>query len=130
MKTWTRRCLQGASLIALCSVGCAEEREPINRVQPQALEKAFFVGAKSDACLPEFYSKAFVVDQTAGQNGLSVGLYSGTDRIRWEISEDYLVAHKSYQIAQHQDPKTENCKAADGVVVAKYKITSHFDIKK
>src|SRR5258706_4572682 len=131
MKRWTRRLLQGLSIVSLGVVGCAQEREPISQVQPQALEKSFLVGKLNDDCdNPTFYSKAFVVDQSAGQNGLSVGLYSGTDKIRWEVTEDYLIARKGYQIALHQDDHGEpnSCKI-NGVVVAKYKITSHFDIK-
>src|SRR5262245_40709019 len=104
MKKWTRRLLQGLSVMALGIVGCAEEREPINRVQANALEKSFFVGNLGDQSDdPVFFSKAFVIDQSAGQNGLSVGLYSGTDRIKWEISEDWLIARKAYQIAVGQD---------------------------
>ena len=48
MKRWTRRLAQTLSLTALGSIGCAEEREPISRVQPQALENSFFVGKLND----------------------------------------------------------------------------------
>ncbi len=36
--------------------GCASERAPINRVQPEALQKSFFVGASltDDADDPQF----------------------------------------------------------------------------
>jgi len=40
--------------------GCAEEREPISRVQPNALKKDFFVGAmlQDPSDDPEFYGAA------------------------------------------------------------------------
>jgi hypothetical protein len=133
MNRWTRRLLMAASLVSFASmgVGCADEREPINRVQANALDKAFFVGNMTDELdNPVFFSKAFIIDQTAGQNGLSVGLYSGTDRIKWEVAEEWLIAHKAYQIAQGQDEKGKPEGAPNGVVVAKFAITGHFDIKR
>jgi hypothetical protein len=125
--------LTGLSLVGFCSAGagCADEREPINRVQPNALDKAFFVGNLADNLdNPEFFSKAFVIDQSAGQNGISVGLYSGTDRIKWEITENALIAHKSYQIVQGQDDKGKPGGPPNGTVVAQFAITAHFDIKR
>src|SRR5437867_943189 len=116
------------ALLATLGSGCAEERPPINRVQANALSKAFFVNDLADETdNPVFYARAFVIDQTAGQHGLSVGLYSGTDRIKWEITEDALVAHKGYQIVQGQDDHGLPGGPPNGVVVAKYKIVSHFD---
>jgi hypothetical protein len=54
----------------------APEREPISRVQSDALKKEFFVGAKlqdpSDD--PEFYGAATVVDVPYG---VDHGLFSG-----------------------------------------------------
>src|SRR5262249_27747791 len=120
-----------ALLLAAAGSGCAEERPPINRVQANALDKAFFVGDLADETdNPTFYARAFVIDESAGQNGLSVGLYSGTDRIKWEITEDVLIAHKAYQIVQGQDDHGLPSGPPNGVVVAKYKIESHFDIKR
>ncbi len=128
---WTRRLAMGLSLVALNGVGCAEERDPINQVQPNALAKDFFVGDLADDLdNPVFFSKAFVIDQSAGQNGMSVGLYSGTDRIKWEISEDYLIARKAYQIAKGQDHHGLPDGEPNGTVVAKFRITSHFDVKR
>lgn len=133
MKRWTRQVLAAWSLAggAAALAGCAEERPPINRVQPNALSKAFFVGELEDPVdNPTFFSRAFVVDQSAGQDGLSVGLYSGTDRIKWEITERALIAHKAYQIAEGQDDHGKPDGEPDGTVVAQFAITSHFDIRR
>ena len=133
MKRWLRRALTALSIMSLSPafVGCAEERPPISRVQPQALAKVFFVGDIADAeDNPTFFSRAFVVDQSVGQNGLSVGLYSGTDRIKWEITENALIAHKAYQIAQGQDAHGLPDGPPDGTVVAQFAITSHFDVRR
>ncbi|MCC6214950.1 MAG: hypothetical protein IT376_08785 [Polyangiaceae bacterium] len=131
MRLFTLTRLSLVSLGLIAAFGCAEEREPISRVQPNALDKTFFVGNLADATDdPAFYSRAFVIDQTANQTELSVGLYSGTDKIRWEIGEDYLVAHKAYQIVRGQDDKGLAGQPADGTIVARYRILGHFDIKR
>ena len=113
-------------------LGCAQEREPINRVQANVLDKSFFVGEdlagpEDD---PEFYWRAYVVDASASQSLVGVGSWAGVDRIRWEISEDLLVARKAYQIINGQDNKALPQRTPDGTVVAAYRIESHFDIRR
>ena len=51
------------SLLALLN-GCASERAPINRVQPEALQKSFFVGTQlsDDEDDPQFYYRPTVAD--------------------------------------------------------------------
>ena len=73
---------------------CAEERPPIDRVQPNALDKHFFVGDKIDdpSDDPEFYWRNYVVDGSASQSLVGVGSWSGVDRIRWQITESHLIA--------------------------------------
>ena len=50
------------------SVGCAEERDPINRVQPQAIPKSFFLGNSYEDASdnPEFYARSMVIDVPYG----------------------------------------------------------------
>lgn len=124
----TRLGLGGA--FALTALGCAQERDPINRVQPNVLDKHFFVGdSLSDPSDdPVFYWRNSVVNASAKQSALGVGSYSGTDKICWEITEDMLISRKAYQTAIGQDDKgVHKC---DGTVVAAYKILSHFDIRR
>ena len=85
-----RRGLRALTLAALCVAvsGCAEERDPINKVQANALEKSFFVGASltSDDDDPQFYYRPTVadVDYGASQGGLFTASYAQTTaRIRW-----------------------------------------------
>ena len=52
--------------LLVVGAGCAEERAPINRVQPNALAKSFFVGDLADpGDDPEFYMRTTVVDAAA-----------------------------------------------------------------
>lgn len=129
MNRWTRRLLQGLSILALGSVGCAEEREPINRVQADALAKSFFVGnLKDQNDNPVFYWRNFVVDGTEAQSMVGIGSWGGVDKIRFEITENMLFARKAYPISDGADDKGVN--KSNGTLVAAYPIVSHFDIKR
>ena len=129
MNRWTRRLLQGLSLLALGSVGCAEERDPINRVQADALAKSFFVADIQDQNdNPVFYWRNFVVDGTEAQSMVGIGSWGGVDKIRFEITEHMLFARKAYPISDHADDKGYN--TTNGTLVAAYPIVNHFDIKR
>src|SRR3954471_12927637 len=139
---WTRALLVGAMGLATGStVGCAQERAPINRVQADALAKSFFVGTnlKDISDDPEFYMRGTVVDvgYGAAQDGLFTSTYAQPiSRIRWEITEKYLNARLSYERISTSDGKGNQVdglvkkKVNDGQIVASYSITSHFDIRR
>lgn len=140
MKTVIGRLGLGATLV-LALAGCAQEREPINRVQANALKKSFFVGEDltSTADDPEFYKRDTVVDvgYGAAQDGLFTSTYAQpVSRIRWEITENALNARLSYERIKGSDNKGNQFEgnvpkaANDGQIVASYRITSHFDIRR
>ncbi|HEU5074713.1 MAG TPA: hypothetical protein VFU02_11075, partial [Polyangiaceae bacterium] len=125
-----RQLTAGFSLYALTFVGCAEEREPINRVQADALAKSFFVGELGDPeDDPQFYWRNFVVDASESQSLIGIGSWSGVDRIRWEITESLLLARRSYSQNPGADDKGDEGHP-DGTLVAAYPIESHFDIRR
>ncbi len=131
----TFRAISFASLLcaAVLSSSCASERAPINRVQANALDKKFFVGASfSDPSdNPEFYYRPTVVDVDfgAGQPGLFTASYAQTlARVGFEITQDLLVARLTYQrVADSSNKGSPNDNS--GQIVAAFKISSHFDIK-
>jgi hypothetical protein len=129
------RSLSRLSLVALVvgmSTSCAEERDPINRVGPHALDKSFFVGPSlsdpSDD--PEFYWRSYVVDGGMSQSLIGIGSWSGVERIRWVVDRDYLYAHRSYQWIEGGDDKGVADKTPQGTLLAVYAIESHFDIRR
>ncbi len=140
--SWKRLLLVGAlGLAAGGSVGCASERPPINQVQADALAKSFFVGANLQDAIddPEFYFRTTVIDvgYGAAQDGLFTSTYAQPiSRIRWEITEDYLNARLSYERIGNTDGKGNKVdglspkQTEDGQIVASFKISSHFDIKR
>jgi hypothetical protein len=139
---WKGALLTGAiGLAAGGAVGCAAERPPINRVQADALAKSFYVGddLRDTSDDPEFYMRNTVIDvgYGAAQDGLFTSTYAQpVSRIRWEISEDHLIARLAYERIQGTDAKGDKFDGLrkkgsnDGQIVASYRIKSHFDIRR
>jgi hypothetical protein len=140
---WSRRVALVALATAPVVAGCAEEREGINRVQPNILDKRFFLGEdlQNFGDDPEFRMKGFQIDAQQGvSNSASIGLSTGVDRLRWEVTEKWLFARRSYKEAPGSDSKAQpRVKGADGkwtfpgpangTIIAAYPILSHFDIR-
>jgi hypothetical protein len=133
--SWTRKLglVAIAGAIAWSSVGCSQEREPINRVQAGALSKHFLVGASlSDPSDDgEFYMRNTVIDVPygSGQDGLFTATYAQPlSRIKWEITETSLVARRTHESVADTDHKGAR-RTNDGQVVAMFIITSHFDVR-
>jgi hypothetical protein len=126
-------------------VGCAEERDPINRVQAGVVPKTFFVGKdlKDFRDDPEFRTKSFNIDSAANTESFSgtIGGASSVERVRWEVTEDFLFARRAYQEAPGADnrglPRKEVSPGEwefttppDGTIVGAWKIEKHFDIRR
>jgi hypothetical protein len=104
------RSFAALGLVSLVTVGCAEERPPIIRVQPNAIPKSFFVGERLDSPDddPEFFMRNTVVDVAAGAG--SDGLFTSSDgqpvsRVRFEITEQLLIARLTYELVDGTDGK-------------------------
>ena len=122
-------------LLAAIVSGCAQERAAIDRVQPYALKKSFFVGEKlvetSDD--PEFWARTTVTDvgYGAAQDGLFTSTYAQPlSRVKWQITEDLLIGRLAYERITGSDGKGIGKVTENGVVVAAFKVSSHFDIKR
>jgi hypothetical protein len=129
----------GVAAIALAAVvlamtfgaGCAQQRDPINRVQAGALSKHFFVGPSlsdpSDD--PEFYMGTRIVDEPygVGQGYWMFQSIGSLARIKWEIQEDELIGRLTYERIQDSDHNGSQA-SNSGQIVAAFKIESHFDI--
>jgi len=119
MKRMMLACL--ALTIAALTIGCAEERDPINKVQANALAKSFFVGPDlaSTADDPEFYYRATVVDVGYGDgNGLYTSANAQTvSRIKWQIAEKLLIGRLTYQRIDGADGHG-SVRTNDGIVVS------------
>ncbi len=115
--------------------GCAEERPPIDRVQPDVLDKTFFVGnlLQDSADDPEFYMQGTLVDVGFGatQDGLFTSTYAQPlNRVKFQVTENYLIARISFERIPGSDGRGQGPTSNDGVIAAMYRIESHFDISK
>jgi hypothetical protein len=118
--------------------GCAEERPPIDRVQPYALKKSYFVGEDlvSTHDDPEFWTQGTLIDvgYGASQSGLFTSTYAQPmSRIKWQVTEDMLIGRISYERIDGTDGlgltgDGYNKRVQDGVIAVAFPIMSHFDI--
>ena len=109
--------------------GCAEERDPINRVQANALPKSFFIGADlaGPGDDPSFFTHGFVVDQSENQSTFTVGQGPGLERVRFDITETHIIAYRAYPNSDGADDR--GLEDPDGEIIAAYPIEKHFDIR-
>lgn len=125
----------GVGLLSSPMTGCLTAADPVNRVQPMALEKSFFVGADlaSTADDPEFWSQGTLIDvgYGASQDGLFTSTYAQpVSRVRWQITERMLFARLAYERINGTDGNGLGGPVQDGVVVAAYPILKHFDVRR
>lgn len=134
-RTFGRQVIWAASLGLCASIaGCAEERPAINRVQPNAMSKELFVGESlaSASDDPEYYMRTTIIDVPFGSDGS--GLFTSSYaqpvvRIKWEITEDLLLARMTHETIDDVDHHG-SARTNDGAVVAAFAIRSHFDIRR
>ncbi len=121
------------ALLAL-TMGCADERDPINRVQANAYEKSFFVGDDfvSPHDNPEFWTQATLIDVGYGTQGylLQSTFTMSPSRIVWEVTEDLLLGRLAYERIEGTDGKGVGGPTPDGQIVVAYRILKHFDIQR
>jgi hypothetical protein len=122
-----------ATFVSVLAIGCAQSRDPINRVQAGALDKHFFAGANlSDPTDdPEFYMGTRIIDEPygVGQGFFMFQSVGALARLKWEIQENLLIGRLTYERIQNSDfhgSQTTN----NGQIVAEFAIQSQFDIKR
>lgn len=138
MRETTMKRIQSGVLLLVAAgllAACAEERAPINRVQPYALPKTFFIGEDFQNVNddPEFWTQTTMVDVGYGakQDGLFTSTYAQPlGRIKWQVTEDMLIGRAAYERVEGSDGKGEvtGLQTQNGTIAVAFAITSHFDI--
>ncbi|MFZ5470138.1 MAG: zinc-dependent metalloprotease [Myxococcota bacterium] len=107
---------------ALFAAACAQERPPINQVQPNALPKSFFTG--------QWYYQRTVVDMPGSDGFTPVGQtdLGGVSRIQWDLQESVLYARRTTELIKGADLKEQQGDRYMGEVVAAFRVERHFDI--
>ncbi len=151
----SRRALRALTALCMVALGaggvhCAEERDPINRVQPDFLDKSQLIpvqyglltagtapGSVSSTALQreaQWYHQVTIIDKppTTGRSGISS--YTQVERIYWEVTENMLIARQAYDRLRggQNDPTRPSVgsNARQTEIVAAYAITSHFDVRR
>jgi hypothetical protein len=106
-----------ALVAAAAAAGCGPAID-INRVGPNVVDKKNFEG--------EWYFRTTVVDKQFHTDMLFIGLEGGLERVRWEITENQLIALRSYEKIPGSDPSNPG----DQNVLAVFPIQRHFDIRR
>lgn len=113
----------GVFFATVALAACGEVRPPVNQVQVGAIEKSIFAG--------EWYFQQTVVDTPYSAGFTFVGEQGRLERIRWEIQEGLLLARRTYEWIEGAEPAgIGGDQVQQGAVVAAYRITSHFDIRR
>lgn len=135
---WFRRlglaALAGLALAgsSATTAGCASERDEINRVQPNAIKKNDLVGDFRDPkAAPDFYVRSVILAVQRTNPWFSDGLQDLTRRVRFEVTERFLIARNAFEYIKDSDGHG-GAKGANnnGAVVAMWPITSHFNIQR
>src|SRR4051812_43090104 len=93
----------GASGASGMTAGCVAERDPINRVQLNAIPKSFLVGQDyaNPSDDPEFYARSMVIKVPYGESGSDFLMFTNTinsmSKIKWQIQETELVGRVSFE---------------------------------
>ncbi len=119
MRYWALLLLAFAML-----AGCASEEPAIWRVQPNVIDKQVFNGDD------EWYFLQTVIDTPYTAGYTFVGEQGTTERVVWEIQEDYLIARRSYELIANAEDDGIAGETISGAAVAMYKIEKHFDIRR
>ena len=133
-------------------IGCASERDPINRVQLNAIPKSFLVGSDYSNTQddPEFYARSMLIQVPYGQSGGDAELFTNSinsvSKIKWQIQEGKLVGRVSFERIINTDTQgtgttvkpssptdrdpTKQLGQNDGLVVYEFAIEKQFDIRR
>lgn len=123
LRTIRSMLLLTALMAVIASPGCGDPRQPINQVQPGALEKSLFAG--------EWYFQQTVIDTPYSAGFTFVGEQGRLERVRWEIQETFLLARRTYEWIDGAEPDGIGGEVGQqGSVVAAYRIQSHFDVRR
>ncbi len=118
MKTLIRISLLFIS-VSLCA--CAADMGDLDRTQPGKLKKSVFNH--------EWYYRQTVIGVPFTTGITFIGEQSILERIRWEISEDFLTAYRSYErVADSEAPSQLPGMPYQGAPIAAFRIVNHFDV--
>jgi hypothetical protein len=107
------------ALLALLGLSaCSRAPDTIDRVQPNAVAKSVFDG--------EWYWQNTVGDVPYGTATTFTGAQTDLERLRWEVTEDYLFGYRAYENVANTSAGDD----ATGAPLVAWRIEKHFDIRR
>ncbi len=103
------------------TTACEENEVTISRVQPNAIDKNIFEGV--------WYTRVTTID-TDPESLAFEGLTTDMEKIRWDITDELLVAYRTYEFVPYAEGLTDEGRDFFGAPVAAFSISSHFDIQR
>ncbi|MAQ14249.1 MAG: hypothetical protein CMN30_05580 [Sandaracinus sp.] len=104
-------------------MGCTQAQPAVNQVQPNVVDKAVFEDG-------EWYFLQTVIDTPYSAPYTFVGEQGNTEKVEFEVQEEYLIVRRSYQHIANSEPDGLAGETLDGAAIAMYRIESHFDIRR
>jgi hypothetical protein len=132
------RLLSALFAAAAVATGCPGVGD-IDRTQPDKVEKSIF--KNEDGSPKEYYYRQTVIDVPATSGVSFIGEQGDTERVIFEITENFLYAYRSYGWLQDVDGGAIAGRQGDGYVrpgtgpaqgapLAAFMIRSHFDVQR
>jgi len=126
MRTHRFALVAAAAALGALLGGCAQQVGDIDRTQPNRIEKTAFEG--------EWYMLQTVVDVNATAVSTFPGLMGDLERIEFEVTENDLLARRTYEAVPAADTSGVNTVVdlgeTTGAIVAWFPIRQHFDIQR
>lgn len=107
--------------LALLASACETDEVTITRVQPNAIDKQLFEGI--------WYTRVTTIEADP-ESIVFEGLSTSMDKVRWDITEELLVAYRSYEFVPYAEGLTDEGRDFFGAPVAAFRIEGHFDIQR
>ncbi len=104
-------------MFGVLATGCVTERDPIDKTDPLALDKKLFEG--------EWFYKQTMVELPYSIDWAFVGETNETQIIKWEVTENYLVACSIHDHFDYTDTNGDRVFPCSPVLA--YPIKMHFD---
>ena len=108
--------------VAGLALGCAEEVKDVDRIQPHYIEKSLLADG-------DWYYRQTVVEVAPHIAVGFQGIEGGLEKIRWQITEDHLIAYRTHEVVPGLDANESlEGRVFRGDPVATFDIDTHFDI--
>ena len=109
--------------LVIAAAGCAQRVPDLDRTQPNKIQKTVFDG--------EWYYRQTVVDLPYDAGFTFVGETSRMERIRFEVSEKFLTAYRTYEYVRDAErPYLLPGTKYQGAPIAQFRIQAHFDVQR